>query len=237
MQRFEDYVEKSQQVGTVPELARQYGAAVAEHGYENSVLTSLRGRNFAHVAWVEFPDGYADTYLNRRWERVDPVLGWSLRAPRPFFWNDVSGRVELSSPQLTFMESCKDFKVHSGVTFPFHGPGHRLDIMSISRRIPDAPDVSRCSLLHALSVQTWSRYLELTNDEPLLPQEGAALTPRELEILRWCKDGKSRPDIGDILSISHKTVEFHLANIMNKLGASNQITAVVIAIQRGLIEL
>ena len=63
------------------------------------------------------------------------------------------------------------------------------------------------------------------------------LTPRQLEILKRCKDGKTRSQIGEILSISPKTVEFHLRGIMDKLGASNQISAVVIALQRGLIEL
>ena len=63
------------------------------------------------------------------------------------------------------------------------------------------------------------------------------LTPRELEILKRCKDGKTRPQIGEILSISPKTVEFHLRGIMDKLGASNQVSAVIIALQRGLLEL
>jgi DNA-binding CsgD family transcriptional regulator len=79
--------------------------------------------------------------------------------------------------------------------------------------------------------------LELSQDQLFVEPEAAALTPRELEILRWCKEGKTRPEIGEILAISHKTVEFHLCNLMNKLGASNQITAVVMAIQRGLIAL
>jgi len=235
--RFEDYVEKSRRAETVAELAQQYSEAIGTEGYQNCILTSLRGRNVGHVAWFEFPDGYADAYIERRWERIDPVLVSSWRAPRPFFWSDVVEKKELSPEQHRFMEECKDLKVHSGIVFPFHGPGHRLDVMSISRRVSEPPDRTRSSVLHAVSAQTWNRYLELSQEELFLQPEGAALTPRELEILRWCKDGKTRPEIGDILSISHKTVEFHLCNIMNKLGATNQITAVVIGLQRGLIEL
>jgi DNA-binding CsgD family transcriptional regulator len=238
MLRFEDYVEKSRQAKTVAELARRYGDAIAAEGYENCILTSLRGQKVGHVAWFDFPDGYANAYIEQRWERVDPVLACSLRAPRPFYWSDVVEKTKLSDAQLDFMHGCQDLQVHSGVVFPFHGPGHRLDVLSISKRVAEPPNKERSSLLHALSTQTWSRYLELSEDQLFLEPEGvAALTPRELEILRWCKDGKTRPEIGDILSISHKTVEFHLCNLMNKLGASNQITAVVIAIQRGLIAL
>jgi LuxR family quorum-sensing system transcriptional regulator SolR len=235
--RFENYIEQTRRAKTVADLARQYSTAISQEGYENCILTSLRGRKVGHVAWFEFPNGYPDVYISQRWEKIDPVLACSLRASRPFFWNDVVEKTELSSAQLTFMEECKGLHVHSGLVFPLHGPGHRLDVLSISRRIADPPNRERAAVLHALSVQTWTRYMELCDEQLFVEPEGAALTPRELEILRWCKDGKSRPEIGDILSISHKTVEYHLCNIMNKLGANNQITAVVIAIQRGLIEL
>jgi DNA-binding CsgD family transcriptional regulator len=63
------------------------------------------------------------------------------------------------------------------------------------------------------------------------------LTPQELECLRWCKEGKTNWEIGEILSISEKTVEFHLTNLMRKLGASNRITAVIVGIKKGLIPL
>ena len=109
--------------------------------------------------------------------------------------------------------------------------------MSISRRIPDAPNPERSALLHALSVQTWNRFLELSEDRLFVDHQSVDLTERELEVLRWCKAGKTRPEIGDILSISSRTVAFHLEQIMNKLGANNQVTAVVIAIQRGLLDL
>ena len=235
--RFEDYVEQSRSATTVAELARRYAGAIGAEGYENCILTSLRGQKVGHVAWFDFPTGYADAYIERRWERLDPVLACTLRASRPFFWSDVAERTKLSPAQINFMNECQSLRVHSGVVFPFHGPGHRLDVLSISRRVADPPNKERSSFLLALSTQTWNRYLELSQVQLFVEPEGATLTPRELEILRWCKDGKTRPEIGEILSISHKTVEFHLCNLMNKLGANNQITAVVIAIQRGLIEL
>jgi DNA-binding CsgD family transcriptional regulator len=63
------------------------------------------------------------------------------------------------------------------------------------------------------------------------------LTAQELECLRWCKEGKTNWEIGEILSISQKTVEFHVGNAMRKLGAGNRITAVIMGIKTGLIAL
>jgi len=189
------------------------------------------------VAWYTFPDGYADAYLDRNWERVDPVLACTLRAVRPFSWSDVAAQTRMSKAQRTFMEECRELKVHSGLVFPFHGPGQRVDVISISRRTDDEPDLDQVTELHAISMQTWTRFLELSEKEIFVKPEDTALTLRELEILRWCKDGKTRRDIQEILSLSRQTVDFHLSNIMAKLGASNHISAVVIALQRGLIDL
>jgi DNA-binding CsgD family transcriptional regulator len=74
--------------------------------------------------------------------------------------------------------------------------------------------------------------------EPKSRNEGnKRLTSQELECLRWCKEGKTNWEIGEILTISEKTVEFHLSNSMRKLGASNRITAVIMGIKDGLIPL
>ncbi|XSC43478.1 helix-turn-helix domain-containing protein [Bradyrhizobium sp. RDT10] len=64
-----------------------------------------------------------------------------------------------------------------------------------------------------------------------------SLTRQERRCLQWCKEGKTNWEISEILSISEKTVEFHLANAMKKLGAPNRITAVVSGIKLGLISL
>lgn len=68
-------------------------------------------------------------------------------------------------------------------------------------------------------------------------QKRPKLTPQEILCLRWCKEGKTNWEIGEILVISEKTVEFHLGNVMKKLGAGNRITAVVLGLRYGLIPL
>lgn len=59
---------------------------------------------------------------------------------------------------------------------------------------------------------------------------------REKEILNWLKEGKTSWDISVILGISERTVDFHVNNIRQKLGATNRPQAVALAARRGLIE-
>ena len=60
-------------------------------------------------------------------------------------------------------------------------------------------------------------------------------SPREFEVLTLAADGLSSPAIGMQLGISPKTVDTHVERACRKLGAKNRTTAVVRAIELGLI--
>ncbi len=61
------------------------------------------------------------------------------------------------------------------------------------------------------------------------------LTDREVEILRWTADGKTAWEIGSILNISERTVNFHLQNAMGKFGVHNKTHAAAKAVSYGLL--
>ena len=63
------------------------------------------------------------------------------------------------------------------------------------------------------------------------------LTARELEVLRLIRDGHRNKQIADRLSISENTVNFHIKNLMDKLGANDRTHAVTIALRRGLLQI
>lgn len=66
--------------------------------------------------------------------------------------------------------------------------------------------------------------------------ERAALTRREIEILKLLADDLSSKEIGQKLGISSKTVEFHRTHMRKKLGVSGLIGLVRYAIRAGIIE-
>ena len=54
----------------------------------------------------------------------------------------------------------------------------------------------------------------------------AKLTPRENEILRWIKEGKTNFEISCILGISFSTIKNHVQKILIKLGVNNRTQAI-----------
>lgn len=57
--------------------------------------------------------------------------------------------------------------------------------------------------------------------------DGAALTAREREVMRWLAAGKADRDIGELLGCSHRTVHKHLQRIYVKLGVETRTAAVM----------
>jgi DNA-binding NarL/FixJ family response regulator len=63
------------------------------------------------------------------------------------------------------------------------------------------------------------------------------LTIRELEVLRLIRDGYRNKQIADQLAIAETTVNFHIKNLVDKLGANDRTHAVTIALRRGLLQI
>ena len=63
------------------------------------------------------------------------------------------------------------------------------------------------------------------------------LTIRELEVLRLIRDGYRNKQIADQLTIAETTVNFHIKNLTDKLGANDRTHAVTIAVRRGLLQI
>jgi DNA-binding NarL/FixJ family response regulator len=64
-----------------------------------------------------------------------------------------------------------------------------------------------------------------------------ALTTREIQVLELASVGNTNRLIGDELGISEATVKVHMKSVLAKLGANDRTHAVVLAVERGFIDL
>jgi DNA-binding CsgD family transcriptional regulator len=61
------------------------------------------------------------------------------------------------------------------------------------------------------------------------------LSPRQLDCLRLAAQGKSSPEIAELLGISRRTVDQRIAEACERLGVRNRVEAVAKAVRLGLI--
>lgn len=62
-----------------------------------------------------------------------------------------------------------------------------------------------------------------------------ALTPRELDVLRHMTRGMTNLEIAEAMFIEVSTVKTHVSNLLSKMGVSNRVEAVSLAMRSGVI--
>jgi DNA-binding response OmpR family regulator/DNA-binding CsgD family transcriptional regulator len=83
------------------------------------------------------------------------------------------------------------------------------------------------SVLSSIGPNEWLFRLSETargNEQEVL-QRTLSISSRESEVLLWVSRGKSNREIGEILTISPRTVDKHLEQIFTKLGVANRASA------------
>jgi DNA-binding NarL/FixJ family response regulator len=63
-----------------------------------------------------------------------------------------------------------------------------------------------------------------------------ALTDREIEALTWVARGKSSADISVLMNVTERTVNFHINNVIRKLGVATRVQAAIRCALLGLID-
>ena len=180
----------------------------------------------------------------------DPVVRRGAVSNAPFTWLDCpefggcgERRRGAKSKAVQIMDHARDFGFRDGYIIPCHA------VDALGRPAPaffslywnEPPEAMR----HAAVTPPWLRLAAALCHERILTLRGVAaaepppppLTDRERECLAWACRGKTRGETALILAIGERTVEFHLANAMRKLGVYNKFHAIAVAIQRGIINL
>jgi DNA-binding NarL/FixJ family response regulator len=88
-----------------------------------------------------------------------------------------------------------------------------------------------------LSPKVAAKVMKKALDKEEAEEEAIPLTERELEVLRLIAKGWSNQRIAEELSITERTVRFHVGNILAKLGVESRIEAVVEGVRRGLVRI
>jgi DNA-binding NarL/FixJ family response regulator len=83
-----------------------------------------------------------------------------------------------------------------------------------------------------LAEQSRQDWVQLRRGERSLPNR-ETLTTRERQVLKLIAEGRSSKEIGDLLFISHRTVERHRSNIMGKLNLTGTVDLIKYAINKG----
>lgn len=181
-----------------------------------------------------YPTGWMKHYHDNGFLAIDPTVRQGMRTTELIVWSE---ETFASAPRL--WADARDHGLTVGAAQSCWGAHGVFGLLTLSRRadpltIPELDRlIEHSSWLANLSHAIMSQFLV----PKLVPETCVVLTPREREVLRWTGEGKTAYEIGQILNISDRTVNFHINNVLSKLVATNKVQAVVKAVTMGLIDL
>jgi DNA-binding CsgD family transcriptional regulator len=184
-----------------------------------------------HNAPMAFEQTIQDSELSRR----DPVLRHCKRNSMPIIWTQDT---YLSGGAIDLWDVQAQFGYRNGIAMALHLPDGKHFTIGVERDqdLPqDASELTRVVAdLQLFAVHAQDTAMRIFVSEPNQP-ECPALSPRELEVLRWTMDGKTAKAIGSLLNITERTAVQHLQNAMAKLNVNSKHLAVLKALRLGLI--
>lgn len=207
-----------------------------ELGFEHIQVSLLPGhRSALEQTFVcsTYPEKWGEIYDGRKLAHIDPTIQHCLRHSTPLVWGS---EIFTGKQQQAFYRQACSFGLHSGITLPFHGVNGELGILCVnhvkqSREMADRGKLSELSLMRDYVFESFRKL----SSQEICETEIPAITPRELECLKWCAEGKSSWDIAHILKCSEAVVNFHFGNLRRKFNTTSRRQVVVRAIQMGII--
>jgi LuxR family transcriptional regulator, quorum-sensing system regulator SdiA len=188
---------------------------IGPSGFILAFNMTFRGPEFMHS---EYPEAWRAEYEERNYFALDPVLGWALVSSGYKRWSevrlpDVRGVLKRGSA----------FGLKYGAVFSSKKDRKRsfLTIARGDRELTDN-EVERINTKFGL----WT---ELVTNR-------AALTDKELDVLRLLRDGLGQSEIAEELGIAESTVKQRAVSATTKLRANNRTQAVAIAMTRGYLD-
>ena len=194
------------------------------------------GAESEFVAVHNAPLAYLRTFEDLSVSKRDPIAQHCKRNTVPILWGQ---HTYLQKNAIEQWEHQAHFGYRNGIAMALHLPEGRHFMLGVERdqELPsDASELTRVVAdLQLFAVHAQDTALRVLVSEAARP-ELPALTPRELEVLRWTMEGKVTNEISALLGIAERTTVFHIQNAMLKLNCNSKHVAVVKALRLGLIQ-
>ncbi|UVW29059.1 autoinducer binding domain-containing protein [Massilia sp. H6] len=180
------------------------------------------------VMFNNYSAAWQARYASQAYLAVDPTVAHGASSLLPIMWSEA-----LFAAARPLWEDARGHHLRVGWAQASRTADGGTGMLTLAR---SHDPILEPELRHREGSMSWLAHATHESMARLHRLEAAvALTAREAEVLRWMADGKTSSEAADILGLSERTVNFHVANAMTKLGAANKTACVVKAALLGLL--
>ena len=223
----------TQEIKTAYRIALNFARNLGYKFCGFSITSNSVGVNTSAVNLNNFPHEWNTQYEKNNATQIDPIVAHCNHSTLPVLWSE-----ELFSRTPWLWQLLQQHGLQHGWSQAiFDEETGQRSILSLARS--HCP-ISAYELYEHLGFSVFiSRHLHALalGMQPIKPARPQAppLSRRELEVLKLSADGKTAYEIARILSLSERTINFHVQRAIEKLGVNNKIAAVIAAARSGAI--
>jgi LuxR family quorum-sensing system transcriptional regulator SolR len=170
-----------------------------------------------------YSSAWQERYREENYLAIDPTVAHGARSVLPLIWDEPLFRrnplfwddVRSHGLEVGWAQSSYDAKGVAGM-LTLARAGDKLSESELRA------SATKMNWLVQVAHEGMTRMVSLR-----APSAQIALTAREVDVLRWTADGKTSSEVGEIMNISERTVNFHINNSLEKLGAVNKTAGVI----------
>jgi LuxR family transcriptional activator of bioluminescence operon len=186
---------------------------------------------FSNHLLTNLSDGCSGAQAKMQKVRIkdNPFIRRTLESITPVIWSSVAAEQLPLNSNAVFSPCLVNIGLTDGVSVGVNGGNGGKGIMLYAVRdssIFDRDANAIVCFLHLISTYVYGRIALLPSGRPKIV---AKLSTREQECLSWLIQGKTSWEIGTIMGITARTVDFHIANIVTKLDCRNRQQAIATA--------
>lgn len=209
-------------------IAKDMGFEYCAYGIQMPVPISQP----AVIMFNNYSKEWQECYQQRGYLEIDPTVQHGLKNTLPIVW---SHELFESAPEL--WEEARSHGLHFGWAQSSRDVSGAVGMLTLAR---SEQQLTESELYANKAKMAWLTQFAHAGMARLLtphhiPETLVTMTSREKEVLRWTAEGKTAYEIGQILAVSERTVNFHINNVVSKLGASNKTQAAVKAATMGML--
>jgi len=211
-------------------------------GLSYIVARTDSGATTGEIAWSTYPRQWPDLYRRATYATVDPRLARTRHRATPYLWDTADSPAAGLFAQ--FVRDAASFGIRSGVVVSLHDGVAGQVALTFDSTASSLVGARREAVVAALGdlmliavalhegVLSW-RITKASMRRHAAPR----LTQRECDCLNFAARGMTSADIGNKLSLTERTVNFHFGKLRQKLGALNRPEAIAKGVSMGLVNL
>ena len=232
-------VQRAPSIAELDRLLKHYLEGLGFSGYTFSYFGRTRGRGqeLHHEVVSQKMRVWHDYYHEEQHDNTDSTHHAVYKSLLPIFWS-VAEQLKDSKTmkERKMRESSLKFGVMAGLSIPLHGPGG--DFAELTLRQFQGEE---CMKDWASHQQEWLfaalAYFNCLREQIIVSQVSATglLTTREMQCLNLLAENYAVAEIANRLSMSERTVNFHIQNINHKFKVRNKYEALSKAKELGVI--